>query len=336
MKWIKHHWKASLTVLAVLSAIGFVFEREMHPYLQPVKPSKDGDIVARYHVSMETGGPVIDVCGVKFLLDTGTSSVGHISPESLQKLESAGLVTKKEWGLGMHINALGGWETSTTQVRTSFPATGGQLQDVTSEGILDGVWFYVGGEENIIGLDMLEQFVLEWQPSKDSLYFRKNVPEGYSAMLPMKKESMIHRIGHLYFVELEVNGRTDKYMMDSGRRGIILQRPISDTIYSHTIIDGAGESESGSSRRLVEAYWGKDEIAIGGWNMPEPLWNHYAKSNFKYNVNPFALLNRIPERDFAFDFKNEVIYWRENESSSPRMPDTHRHLRHRQQEEGLL
>lgn len=171
------------------------------------------------------------------------------------------------------------------------------------------------GETSTVGIDLLEQFALEIDPPNTTMSLYDTLPPGYKPV-----ESVDNRIGltdlltlgHRYYCDLNINGRTYRFFIDTGIKKVPLKMPAADVSNSrrslrpdsimhagHMIpvtVDPRGWVKFGNRAGSYDIYYYDSEIGAEPYTFnPMHLFTQPTVIDFRHGVlalHPYVVLPR--------------------------------------------
>lgn len=255
-----------------------------------------------------------------FLVDTG-SSYSTINRSTLRKLKEMGMEIEQSnvpiFGRGsdnrMH------WSTEhyivtlpTAEYKLRYDSVSQKISWLPTGRIhnyIKNVSFAVTEDSvlNTLGMDILEDFILEYQYFRGALVLRTRVEENYQHLsdlsYPHNWENL-YGSAHRYYVPISVdNGKFNSYLIDTGISRLCIKIPIGDSIKSkRTLADDSYHNGQRVDRvKTAPNAWVKMGRRAGSHSV------YYAPYNVEgHSFNPLIFFNQ----DVAFDFKKQKMYLR--------------------------
>lgn len=256
---------------------------------------------------------------LRFKLDTG-ADVSTITEEDLQTLEKNGYKVEKLFYPAMGRDGRGDINFSTVRYRVDLPfftysvvkKDGHTIRDSVGEPIIDmlhpvrknvihNVDFMPSKTGfSVLGIDFLEKFKLESIGRNRMAAFYFDMPKGYEevAKIYESREPMQWAyLGHRYYVDIDIDGQTDPYFIDSGIQKAFIKRPSDDIVR---------EGKTNLDADTVASYRGKfpamrDDnawIKIGNREGKRIVY-FYDNDEEVYAINPLNMFDYDLLLDFA-------------------------------------
>lgn len=267
-----------------------------------------------------------------FLVDTG-SSFSTINRSTLERLKAMGMDVKYS---SMPIIGRGNdnkMHVSTGHYTVTLPIAQYKLRlDSISRSILwlptgqinnyiKNVNFVLTDDSNVntLGMDILEDFILEYQYFRQALALRTKVEENYQELADLTYPILwenLYGSAHRYYIPISVdNGKTFEYLIDTGINRLCLKMPLDESLGSKRplTLDRYFNGQSVDVVRSADDAWIKIGRRAGSHKV------YYAPINVEArSFNPLLFFSQ----DAAFDFREKKIYLRPYAMLGfPRLPE---------------
>lgn len=183
---------------------------------------------------------------LRFKLDTGADA-SSITEDDLNKLRKMGYKVEEVFYPAIGRDGRGDIVFSTKRYRVDLPFYTYSVIKENGHTVLDSLGVPVIDIEHparpnvihnvdfmpsktgysVLGIDFLEKFKIESHGRQRMLAFYFDMPKGYeeTAKLTISKSPKFwHLLGHRYYIDLDVEGYTNSYFLDTGIQGAFLKR----------------------------------------------------------------------------------------------------------------
>jgi len=259
----------------------------------------------------------------RFCIDTG-SATSHITNESLTFLREQGYEIEERFAPSVSYDAAGNYDIRTKVYQISFPIDGDTTFVHSSDSTyclkskpvkIAKVRFEIG-KSNLLGADFLDKYCVEICHNRRYLVLHRNIPSGYNTKIDLKRfDWHIGDIGGRYLWVFPINGRSHKFLVDTGRGGFSIQLPYNDYMGDKPMIYIGTFSTSYSDEG--KEIWGvkdTDSIVIGDHHIVSPVYYLEGKYKSPYSVNPLQLREKRGQLnvafDILFDLGHDAMYFR--------------------------
>ncbi len=255
-----------------------------------------------------------------FMIDTG-SNFSTINHKTLDRLKRMGMDIEYS-----HIPIIGRGKDNSIHISNghytvTLPVTEYKLRyDSASKSIhwlptgrmanyIKGVNVVLTDDDqvNTLGMDVLEDFVLEYQYFRKALALRTIVEENYQELAdleyPISWDNLFGS-AHRYYLPISVdNGKKYDYLIDTGISRLCLKMPIDDSLYSKRPLsmDNYHNGKVIEEVRLADKAWIKIGRRAGSHDVYYAPYNVESRS-----FNPILFFTQ----DAAFDFRKKKVYLR--------------------------
>lgn len=245
-----------------------------------------------------------------FKLDTG-SDVSSITQSDLEILRSMGARISEKNRVVMGRNSTGKFFVEPKRYVIDLPlqfyealpdSTGKEFKKVhipEKDNVLVGAEFVVVDDDAIssLGVDILENFALEYLYNAQLIRLHTRRPEGYQDFANFRKSFWpSHTLfpGERYYVDLDVDNVTDSYFIDTGLRRIAIKLPASRAAKSRRrLADDVLVSYRGTFPAKTDNVW----VEVG--NRAGSQKAYYSDTREEaYSINPFNVFTQ----DLLIDF----------------------------------
>lgn len=163
-------------------------------------------------------------------------------------------------------------------------------------------------ETSLLGIDLLENFILEYEAAMQTLNLCTAIPERYKPVddiHEVKSLTDLLTLGHRYYVDITLDRKTNLYFLDTGMRDVHIKLPMS----AHARSKRNMHSDSILLRgRMIPMFVDSTAWAEYG-NRAGSYMAHYYDSWYgdeDYSVNPLMLF----QQDAVLDFPNRTLLLR--------------------------
>lgn len=262
-----------------------------------------------------------------FTIDTGTG-YSTINMVTIDSIKATGSEIKRSlsplftYDVHNHIG-IQWWRNWFAMPVPQYEQKGNSITHIISKkapyNYLENVCFYVNeGGYNVIGMNILQQFVVEYKPKERAIYLWDEVPEGYEQLTEMKRfnNDIADISGKRYYIDVSIHGQDKRFFLDTGfgyqtKIGdkvfayIPLKCPSSDTTQIQNLFRVEEiEIEGFRSVRKKKFYVeNKATVSVGDYKR-NGLFIVYGDLRTPYTLNPFVFF----KEDVVLDFKKEKIY----------------------------
>lgn len=258
-----------------------------------------------------------------FTIDTGAST-SVITVETLDLLREQGYEIEERFAPSVSYDAAGNYDIRTKVYQISFPIDGDTTFVHSSDSTyclkskpvkIAKVRFEIG-KSNLLGADFLDKYCVEICHNRRYLVLHRNIPSGYNTKIDLKRfDWHLGDIGGRYLWVFPINGRSHKFLVDTGRGGFSIQLPYNDYMGDKPMIYIGTSSTSYSDEG--KEIWGvkdTDSIVIGDHHIVSPVYYLEGKYKSPYSVNPLQLREKRGQLnvafDILFDLGHDAMYFR--------------------------
>ena len=152
-------------------------------------------------------------------------------------------------------------------------------------------------DHSTLGIDFLENFILEYRHKDHLLLLHRDMPDGYEPCVDMQVSRSPWnwmRVGHRYFIDMSLDQNPADFFVDTGMRHAYVKAPRS-RIPQHKDLDSYQMStyRGNHEARIDPAGW----LAIGDREGPAIVY-YYDNGEEDYSFNPL----NIKDMDVVVDF----------------------------------
>ncbi len=162
------------------------------------------------------------------------------------------------------------------------------------------------GQPSVLGIDILEKFIIEYRNSPRTISLHTEVPDGYQTISSLNvRRSLADFIfnDHRYYIPLSVDQSDNMYMVDTDMDHVALRLPVRDKRFSKrrfetdTVMTPSGPVEG--------------EVDMNAWvecgnRAGSAAAFFYDDADDEYAVNPFNFFMQ----DATLDFRGGKVYLR--------------------------
>lgn len=204
-------------------------------------------------------------------------------------------------------NAFGYTNIYTRCIRMDIPVK--LYPDTTRTHYIKNVRIFVrdrdSGEEMILGMEFLKNFVIHSVNGGRLLMLNKTVPEDYLTKVDMKRFNWHrHDLSDRYYFPMTVDGVKKNYFMDTGNGMEDIRSRMED--YQGDKQKEKWGSMSGNSVRFMLCVKDTVPVEINGLCLDSEIYYVDLKHNTDYVMNPHALFK--DKYDYSFDARNDIVY----------------------------
>ena len=246
--------------------------------------------------------------GLRFRVDTG-SDVSCITEQDLEVLRSMGYVATESFYPLLGRNSLGDSRLYTKRYRVDVPFCRYECQTDTFGNrtyrmnssvvnVFHNVDFVpASADHSTLGIDFLENFILEYRHKDHLLLLHRDMPDGYEPCVDMQVSRSPWnwmRVGHRYHIDMSLDQNPADFFVDTGMRHAYVKAPRS-RIPQHKDLDSYQMStyRGNHEARIDPAGW----LAIGDREGPAIVY-YYDNGEEDYSFNPL----NIKDMDVVVDF----------------------------------
>lgn len=272
--------------------------------------------VAVYSISHEGILTVND--SLRFRFDTGTAS-SSITKDDLHRLQNMGIEVKTRsfpvlartanseklyFSKGVVISALPFYEMRhfTDQGHYGHYESTGKIA-----GYLNNMVFMPARENDtisVIGMDMLEHFVVEISEANKAVSLRLTVPDNYQYVMDMDRSQSILGLlsdAHRFYLPLSVQNNESLYRIDTGLEQAELKLPADDSIRVNGCLNSVilRTPRGAAPAKYAESVW----VKLG--NRQGSYGAHFTDEGIEaYALNPLNFF----DQDIVLDFPGRKFY----------------------------
>lgn len=245
------------------------------------------------------------------------SEVSTITPATIAKLRARGCRVDSSFYPMLWRDNTSTLRLSTKRYTVDFPVEGWAWADSTMTAVnhngnvemtFKNVDFVPSvGDLDILGLDFLDNFAMEYRVNEHEMTLFTEVPAGYvqaaSLTQPFTIYSLLGCPGQ-YFVDVDFDGFSQDYIIDTSLSDVHVKMPMSDTIYIRgPFTDVIATSDNGVPYKAKNTKSGLSSIGNRVGNVSV---NFYSDGSAQYAINPF----RFTVQDIVIDFKENRFCYR--------------------------
>ena len=163
-------------------------------------------------------------------------------------------------------------------------------------------------DNNIIGMTLLYDQIVEFAKKDSVLRFFKSVPSDYRRKINLSTDAQNGVPLRRLAMPIEVNGQTNLYFIDTGLQ-YSLHLPISDSRHykPNELKEETLEVQSGKTIQSNIYLWKNDAFVNVEGKQIKTVLTFSDNHNTKYSVNPYLLF----DESFIIDFKNNQMWFKE-------------------------
>ncbi|MCH5345458.1 MAG: hypothetical protein J1E63_00015 [Muribaculaceae bacterium] len=256
-----------------------------------------------------------------FRVDTG-SNISIVTPSTLEKLQEMGMAVEKKYIPYILKDRYNRFRYYPTHYTVTLPLAEYKLAvDSASNSIrwlptgkiansIEGVNVVVDDDAaiNTIGMNVLKNFILEYQYYRNALALRTRIDDNYQQLGDLSSPcnwNNLFGLGNRYYVKVSLNNHHSKpFLIDTGMNRLSIKIPIADTIYSkNPLVDDIYLAQHGVATAVKrdDNAWVKLGSRAGTRSL------YYAPDDGeKYIINPLLFFYQ----DVVIDFADRKIYLR--------------------------
>ena len=155
------------------------------------------------------------------------------------------------------------------------------------------------GRTSVIGFNFLKRFIVEYRAAENTIAFHTRQPEGYEPIIPIteQKDAMsIMGCTGLPRIQLDINGQSKDFVIDTSLDLVHVKMPEADTVYANDkIVKRVMLTDGGKVVRVLSS---RNARARVGSRVGKVTVSYYDYADHDYSVNPF----RFTSQDVLLDF----------------------------------
>lgn len=256
--------------------------------------------------------------GMEFKLSTA-STLSHITPATLKQLECMGCVADSSLTLRISHDSYDNLMASTCIYTVDLPIyrfrfhTDTATSAITASHVGDKPVAYLrnvnfvkapGETQNVIGLDLIQKFKLEYRHHEGAIAFRNDIPETYDSIGSIYRSTNISEMWGAvdrFFIDMKVDHQPFSFLVNTSLADIPVKMPggsDTDIPQNHRTDDIVTDSET------VTAIVDNDAWVKFGNRAGSRRVYYYADKGTSHEMNPLVLF----EQDLILDCQEGIVY----------------------------